>query len=42
MIISILPHVTRFVRFLLPGLIALGVSMSFTCRRSPRTAIIWH
>ncbi len=40
MIMSILQHVPRFVWFLLAGLIALGVSMSFTRRRSLRTAIL--
>lgn len=39
MIISIFQQVPRFVWFLLAGLIALGVSMSFTRRRSLRTAI---
>ena len=39
MIISIFQQVPRFVWFLLAGLIALGVSMSFTRRRSLRAAI---
>ena len=39
MIISIFQQVPRFVWFLLAGLIALGVSMSFTRRRSLRTAV---
>ncbi len=40
MIISIFQHVPRFVWFLLAGLIALGISMSFTRRRSLRAAIV--
>lgn len=36
----ILQHIPRFVWFLLAGLIALGVSMSFTHRRSLRSAIV--
>lgn len=39
MIVSILQQVPRFVWFLLAGLIALGVSMSFTRRRSVGTAL---
>ena len=39
MIMSILQQVPRFVWFLLAGLIALGVSMSFTRRRSMRAAV---
>ena len=39
MILSILQQVPRFVWFLLVGLIALGVSMSFTRRRSARAAV---
>lgn len=38
-IISILQQVPRFVWFLLAGLIALGISMSLTRRRSLRAAI---
>lgn len=40
MIMSILQQVPRGVWFLLAGLIALGVSMSFTRRRSLRTAVL--
>ena len=40
MIMSILQQVPRFVWFLLAGLIALGVSMSFTRRRSVRSAVV--
>lgn len=37
---AMLQHIPRFVWFLLPGLIALGVSMSFPRRRSLRSAIL--